>query len=163
MLYTIFMINLNFDNKLKISYTFLRLVTKFSEIDKQTSYYGTDKQLFYAEIHMIKAIKENEGIHVTGIAEKLGVTKGAVSQITMKLQKKGMIIKEIDPYNLSKLILRLTPKGEIAHIHHEKIHQEFDNIVNEVLKDASEEQEGFLKKFLNSLEEKIDTFDIRKK
>ncbi|MBU3217195.1 MarR family transcriptional regulator (plasmid) [Clostridium estertheticum] len=157
------MINLNFDNKLKISYTFLRLVTKFSEIDKQTSYYGTDKQLFYAEIHMIKAIKENEGIHVTGIAEKLGVTKGAVSQITMKLQKKGMIIKEIDPYNLSKLILRLTPKGEIAHIHHEKIHQEFDNIVNEVLKDASEEQEGFLKKFLNSLEEKIDTFDIRKK
>ncbi|WP_253203583.1 MarR family winged helix-turn-helix transcriptional regulator [Clostridium estertheticum] len=141
----------------------MRLVTKFSEIDKQTSYYGTDKQLFYAEIHMIKAIKENEGIHVTGIAEKLGVTKGAVSQITMKLQKKGMIIKEIDPYNLSKLILRLTPKGEIAHIHHEKIHQEFDNIVNEVLKDASEEQEGFLKKFLNSLEEKIDTFDIRKK
>ncbi|MCB2307384.1 MarR family transcriptional regulator (plasmid) [Clostridium estertheticum] len=157
------MINLNFDNKLKISYTLLRLATKFSEIDKQTSYYGTDKQLFYAEIHMIKAIKENEGIHVTGIAEKLGVTKGAVSQITIKLQKKGMIIKEIDPHNLSKLILRLTPKGEIAHIHHEKIHQEFDNIVKEVLKDASEEQVVFLKKFLNSLEEKIDTFDIRKK
>ncbi len=82
------MMNLNFDNKLKISYTLLRLATKFSEIDKQTSYYGTDKQLFYAEIHMIKAIKENEGIHVTGIAEKLGVTKGAVSQITMKLQKR---------------------------------------------------------------------------
>ncbi|WP_259473089.1 MarR family winged helix-turn-helix transcriptional regulator [Clostridium estertheticum] len=163
MLYTIFMMNLNFDNKLKISYTLLRLVTKFSEIDKQTSHYGTDKQLFYAEIHMIKAIKENEGIHVTGIAEKLGVTKGAVSQITMKLQKKGMIIKEIDPHNLSKLILRLTPKGEIAYIHHGKIHQEFDNIVDEVLKDASEEQQGFLKKFLNSLEEKIDTFDIRKK
>ncbi|MCB2349806.1 MarR family transcriptional regulator [Clostridium estertheticum] len=141
----------------------MRLATKFSEIDKQTSYYGTDKQLFYAEIHMIKAIKENEGIHVTGIAEKLGVTKGAVSQITIKLQKKGMIIKEIDPHNLSKLILRLTPKGEIAHIHHEKIHQEFDNIVKEVLKDASEEQVVFLKKFLNSLEEKIDTFDIRKK
>lgn len=65
------MMNLNFDNKLKISYKILRLVTKLSEIDKHTSYYGTDKQLFVAEIHMIKAIKENEGIHVTGLAEKL--------------------------------------------------------------------------------------------
>ncbi|EPY2273451.1 hypothetical protein ACXAUS_002315 [Clostridium sporogenes] len=65
------MMNLNFDNKLKISYKILRLVTKLSEIDKQTNYYGTDKQLFVAEIHMIKAIKENEGIHVTGLAEKL--------------------------------------------------------------------------------------------
>ena len=163
MLYTCNMINLNFDNKLKISYTLLRLVAKLSEIDKQTSYYGTDKQIFYAEIHMIKAIKENEGIHVTGIAEKLGVTKGAVSQIIMKLQKKGMIIKEIDPHNLSKLVLRLTPKGETAYLHHEKIHQEFDNVVNEILKDASEEQKVFLKEFLNSIEEKVDAFDIRKK
>lgn len=157
------MMNLNFDNKLKISYTLLRLVTKLSEIDKQTSYYGTDKQLFYAEIHIIKTIKENEGIHVTGIAKKLGVTKGAVSQIIMKLQKKDMIIKEIDPNNLSKLVLRLTTKGETAYVHHEKIHQEFDNIVNKVLKDSSEEQKIFLKNFLNTLDKKIDVFDIRKK
>lgn len=157
------MMNLNFNNKLKISYTLLRLVAKLSELDKQTSYYGTDKQLFEAEIHMIKAIKENEGIHVTGLAEKLGVTKGAVSQIIMKLQKKGMIIKEIDPHNSSRLILRLTPKGEIAHSHHEKIHHEFDNIVNNILKDASDEEKTFLKNFLNSLEEKVDAFYKRKK
>ena len=150
------MMNLNFDNKLKISYTLLRLGIKISELDKQTNYYGTDKQLFEAEIHMIKAIKENEGIHVTGLAEKLGVTKGAVSQIIMRLQKKGMIIKEIDPHNLSRLILRLTPKGETAHLHHEKIHQEFDDLVNNILKDSSDEEKTFLKKFLISLEKKVD-------
>lgn len=156
------MMNLNFDNKLKISYTILRLGIKLSEFDKQTNYYGTDERLFQAEIHMIKAIKENEGIHITGLAEKLGVTKGAVSQIIMKLQKKGMIIKEVDPHNSSRLILRLTSKGETAHIHHMKIHEHFDDIVNEILKDASDEEKSFLKKFLNSLEEKIDGFDIQK-
>ncbi|OCA98365.1 transcriptional regulator [Clostridium beijerinckii] len=155
--------NLNFDNKLKISYTLLRLVTKLSELDKQTSYYGTDKQLFEAEIHMIKAIKESEGIHVIGLAEKLGVTKGAVSQIITKLQKKGMTIKEIDPNNLSRLIIRLTPKGEIAYLHHEKIHQDFDVLVNNILNDSSDEEKTFLKKFLNSLEEKVDTLSERKK
>lgn len=163
MLYTNYMMNLNFDNKLKISYTLLRLVTKISELDKQTSYYGTDKQLFEAEIHMIKAIKESEGIHVTGLAEKLGVTKGAVSQIITKLQKKGMIVKEIDQNNLSRLILRLTPKGEIAHLHHEKIHQDFDDLVYNILKDSSDEEKEFLKKFLNSLEEEIDALYKRKK
>ncbi|WP_353846790.1 MarR family transcriptional regulator [Clostridium sp. VAP41] len=155
--------NLNFDNKLKISYTLLRLFTKLSELDKQTSYYGTDKQLFEAEIHMIKAIKESEGIHVTGVAEKLGVTKGAVSQIIMKLQKKGMIVKEIDPNNLSRLILRLTPKGEIAHLTHEKGHQEFEDLVYNILKDSSDEEKEFLKNFLNSLEKEIDVLYERKK
>lgn len=157
------MMNLNFNNKLKISYTLLRLGIKLSELDKQASYYGTDKQLFEAEIHMIKAIKESEGIHVTGLAEKLGVTKGAVSQIIMKLQKKGMIVKESDPNNLSRLILRLTPKGEIAHLNHEKLHQEFENLVCNILKDRSDEEKEFLKNFLNSLEEEIDVLYERKK
>ena len=55
---------------------------------------------------MIKSIKENEGIHVTGLAEMLGVTKGAVSQIIMKIEKKKMIVKDTDPRNLSRLVLR---------------------------------------------------------
>ncbi|AZV59126.1 MarR family transcriptional regulator [Clostridium sp. AWRP] len=157
------MMNFNFDNKLEISYMLLRLGVKLSELDKQTNYYGTDTPLFYAEIHMIRAIKENEGIHVSGLAEKLGVTKGAVSQIIMRLQKKGMIIKEVDPHNSSRLNLRLTPKGETANTYHKKIHNNFDNIVNDILKDASDTEKSFLKNFLNSLEEKIDTFDKRKK
>ncbi len=149
-------------NKTKLSYTLLRVVWKFFEADKKTRYYGTDKQLFEAEIHMIKSIKENDGIHVTGLAELLGVTKGAVSQIIMKLQKKGMIVKDTDPRNLSRLVLSLTPKGEIAYIHHEKLHEEFDSIVNEVLKDASKENLLFLKDFLNSLDAKLDEFEKEK-
>jgi len=149
----------NNKNKTKLSYTLLRVVWKLSEADKKTRYYGTEEQLFEAEIHMIKSIKENEGIHVTGLAELLGVTKGAVSQIIMRLQKKGMIVKDTDPRNLSRLVLRLTPKGEIAYIHHEKLHQEFDGLVNEALEDASAENITFLKKFLSSLEREIDDFE----
>ena len=150
-------------NKTKLSYTLLRVVWKLFEADKKTRYYGTDEQLFEAEIHMIKSIKENEGIHVTGLAELLGVTKGAVSQIIMKLQKKGMIVKDTDPRNISRLVLSLTPKGEIAYINHEELHGEFDSIVNESLKDASKENLSFLKDFLNSLDVKLDEFERRKK
>ncbi len=150
-------------NRPKISYTLLRVVWKLAEADKKTRYYGTEEQLFEAEIHMIKSIKENEGIHVTGLAELLGVTKGAVSQIVMRLHKKGMIIKDTDPRNLSRLALRLTPKGEIAYIHHEMLHQEFDRFVEEALNNASKEQRIFLKEFLDSLEYKIDNFEKDRK
>ena len=76
-------------HELRISYSLLRVVYKFFEIDKRTRYYGIDVPLFPSEIHMINKIKQNEGIHVTGLANILKVTKGAVSQIIMKLEKKG--------------------------------------------------------------------------
>ncbi len=149
----------NSKNKTKLSYTLLRVFWKIFEIDKKTRCYGTDEQLFEAEIHMIKSIKENEGIHVTGLAKLLGVTKGAVSQIIMKLEKKGMVVKDTDPLNLSRLVLKLTPKGAIAYINHEKIHHQFDDLVHESLQGASADNIAFLKDFLNSLERRIDNFE----
>lgn len=158
MLYT-YNMTMNFTNREKLSYTFLRVLLKFLELDRRTRRYGTDVQLFSAEIHMIKAIKENEGIHVTGLAGILGVTKGAVSQIIGKLEKKGMIMKERDADNQSRLMLKLTPKGETAHINHEKYHQDFDDLVKEVLKEASEQEKSFLRRFLLSLEKELERLD----
>lgn len=150
---------MKFKNRTKISYTFLRVVTKLSEIDRKMRCYGTDQPLFNAEIHMIKSIKENEGIHVTGLADMLGVTKGAVSQVIQKLERKSMIVKDTDPRNLSKLALHLTPKGETAYMHHEDLHRRFDGLFDIVLKNASEENSAFLKDFLSSLDEKITMFE----
>ena len=149
---------MNFENREKLSYSLLRIMTKLLKIDKRTRHYGTNKTLYEAEIHMIKAIKENKGIHVTGLAEILGVTKGAVSQIIMKLEKKGMIEKRADPENLSRLVLHLTHQGETAYIHHEKLHEEYEKIFSQVLEDSSEENRAFLKEFLIKLENAIDHF-----
>ena len=112
---------------------------------------------------MLKYIKENEGIHITGLAELLGVTKGAVSQIVKKLEDKGMITKEADPDNLSRLVLGLTPKGETAYIGHERIHRRFDSLVNGSLEGVPQDKIAFLKDFLSTLEEKISEFEKKEK
>ena len=153
------MMNIDNSRKEKISYSLLRVITKFDEIDKQTRYYGTDTPLFSAEINMLRIIKENEGIHITGIADKLGVTKGAVSQIVNKLHKKGLLKKETDLYNQSKLVLSLTPKGEIAEANHEEFHSRFDLMIDTILEDASEENVTFLKAFLNTFEAQLSDFN----
>jgi DNA-binding MarR family transcriptional regulator len=146
-------------HELRISYSLLRVVYKFLEIDKETSYYGTDVPLFCSEVHMLKAIKQNEGIHVTGLANIQKVTKGAVSQMIMKLEKKGLIRKEKDINNQSKLVLKLTDKGELACSNHEKFHENIDVMVNEIVKDASEENIRFFKDTLVTLENKLELLE----
>ena len=153
------MMKMKFERRKRISYTLLRVIGKIFEIDKKTRTYGTDVKLYDAEIHMIKSIKENEGIHVTGLADMLGVTKGAVSQVIMKLEKKGMIIKDADPKNLSRLVLHLSPIGETAYVNHERLHEEFEHLVGSVLDEATEENKAFLKSFLDTLEAKIDAYN----
>ena len=150
------MMNAHDLHELRISYSLLRVVYKFFEIDKKTRYYGIDVPLFPSEIHMINKIKQNEGIHVTGLANILKVTKGAVSQIIMKLEKKGLIRKEKDTNNQSKLVLKLTPKGETAYSNHEKFHKKIDVMVNEIVKNASEENITFFKDVLTTLEERLE-------
>ena len=159
MLYSIVMMNVNRERGSRISYSLLRIMVKFSEIDKKTRYYGTDTPLFSSEINMVRVIKENPGISVTGIAEKLGVTKGAVSQILNKLYDKGLIKKETDTCNLSRLNILLTPKGETAEMNHEKFHSRFDLIIEDILADTSAENRAFIKDFLSSLEARLDHFE----
>lgn len=151
--------NINNERKNKISYSLLRIFVKYGELDKKARYYGTDTALFSSEINMVRVIKENHGISITGIAEKLGVTKGAVSQIINKLNSKGIIRKEPDLYNQSKLNIILTPKGEIAEANHERFHDKFDCLIESILEDASDENLEFLKAFLNTLEAKLDSFE----
>jgi len=153
------MMNIYNKNKDKISYSLLRLVTKISEMECKVRNYGTDVPLYEAEIHMIKAIKESEGIHVTGLAEQLGVTKGAVSQIIAKLDKKEMIIKDKDASNQSRLVLRLSEKGETAYRHHENLHGAFEKLVADVLDESTEEEKAFLLRFISALEKKVDDFE----
>lgn len=114
--------NYNIDSN-EIIYIFLQLIQKIKDMDKVSMNYGLNEPLYNAEIHTIVAIKESKGISITGLAKELGITKGAVSQIVNRLQKKGTVKKDQDPMNRSRLIIGLTNDGEIAYKYHEQYHE----------------------------------------
>lgn len=147
------------NTKHTIAYNSLRLALTLVDLDKKTRYYGTDVPIFHSEIHVIMAIAENPGIHVGGLADVLGVTKGAVSEILKKLEKKSLVIKEIDNLNLSRYLLSLTEKGKKAHSNHIFYHSVLNTMVEDELKDASEDELEFLSNFLSSLMKKVNTFN----
>ena len=69
----------------------LRLINRYNNLSKKARHYGTQFLLYPSEIHMIDVIGSQNDITTTKIAELLGITKGAVSQITAKLLDKGLI------------------------------------------------------------------------
>jgi DNA-binding MarR family transcriptional regulator len=147
------------NNKHKIAYESLELAFALMELDKKTRYYGTDVPIFHSEIHVIKAIAEHSCIHVGGLAEILGVTKGAVSEILKKLERKALVKKEVDELNLSRYLLSLTEKGEKAHKNHMHYHSIINSMVENELQNATEEEVQFLSNFLLAIISKVQNFD----
>ncbi|WP_077612809.1 MarR family winged helix-turn-helix transcriptional regulator [Clostridium sp. Marseille-P2415] len=147
------------NNKHQIAYNSLYLALALVDLDKKTRYYGTDVPIFHSEIHVIMAIAEHPGIHVGGLAEILGVTKGAVSEILKKLERKALVIKEVDDLNLSRYSLSLTEKGKKAHSNHMYYHSILNSMVEDELQNASVHELEFLSDFLSSLINKVKIFN----
>ena len=103
---------------------FVRLMNKFNRFEKSPMDFGVAEMLFPSEIHTIEAIGKSHWINVTQLAENLGVTKGAVSQMIAKLVRKKFVEKVKIPPNGKETFLELTDKGNKALTGHAKFHLE---------------------------------------
>ena len=131
-----------------ICFALLSLVNQFYKLERQCRNFGTDVEIHLAEIQMIMTIHNAQGIHVNGLAEKLGITKGSVSEMLRKLERKGLVRKEKDPLKMTRLNIYLTDKGLLAHQNHICLHRKLDNLVLEA---AAEHGPELLKSFTSLL------------
>ena len=54
---------------------------------------------------------EDDTTDLTAVREYLAVTKASVSQMLASLEKRGFLVRQIDPANRRNLIVTLTPEG----------------------------------------------------
>lgn len=138
----------------KLHEKFFRLITLAGDLEKKPRPYGTDEMLTSAEIHLIELIGDrNESLGVTEMAEILGVTKGAVSQTLKRLEKKELCIKEADPDNGSRVIVRLTNKGKTAFFAHRHWHETMDGGFKHFFESMDQEKLSFLIDTLTRVED----------
>lgn len=136
---------------------FLRVVNKINRFDDIPQDYGIDESITPATIHTIEAVGKNEGINVTQLAEKLGVTKGAVSQMVGRLTRRGFLVKRKKADQEKEMVLSLTDKGRLAFNRHEDYHRGLYREFMNTLSDIDEGQVEILKRVLDTLESHIDT------
>ena len=136
----------------KISRQLLNTIEQFNEYDKKARTFGTDYKLHFSEIHLIEFIGNNKNCYVSEIAKGTKVTKGAVSQMVKKLERRGYLFKTIDTSNKARTLIHLTKKGQKAFDEHNKYHIYLDNLVAETLEGLSHQEITIIFEFLKKME-----------
>lgn len=113
----------------------------------------------YSEIHTIAAIKDCDCPNVTGIANYLNLTRGAVSKITKRLMTAGLIESYMMPNNQQKIYFRLTSIGEELYKEHDKRHQKWLTRDAQFLGRYNQQEqnmiENFMRNFVGYLDDQI--------
>ena len=112
-----------------------------------------------SEVHCIEYIGRNADSNVTKLAESFYMTRGAISKITKKLIKKGIIESYQKPDNKKEIYFRLTSEGKAINKVHEELHKEFQERDKAVFEQITEEQFdsmlSFVEKYCRHLDAEI--------
>ncbi|MBN1500136.1 MAG: MarR family transcriptional regulator [Spirochaetes bacterium] len=123
-----------------------------SDLDRAAHEFGTGILLQHAEMYLIEIIGAHEGTSMTGIADIMQITKGAVSQTFKKLERKGLVKKYTDPENATRVLLHLSADGKKVLQMHEKWHKEKDGGFTEFLQGLEQDDVSVIKNFLTRYE-----------
>ncbi len=133
-----------------------RLINKYNQKTKVAKTYGTEDLLYSTEIHMIEIIGSYETITTTKLAKTLGITKGAVSQITYKLLKKNLIVKAPSTEKNNEVLISLTDKGRIVYSYHQNMHNKMIERIDSIICDLSDEGKTALLQIVQVIDESLD-------
>lgn len=120
-----------------------------------------------SEVHYIESIGKNPDSNVTKLAESLYMTRGAISKITKKLIKKGIIESYQKSDNKKEIYFRLTEQGQEINKIHNALHKEFQERDKAVFEQITQEQFDsmltFIDKYSSHLDAEIKKLDIDSK
>ena len=71
-------------------------------------------RLHPSELHFLLAIRSEPEANATRLAARLGITKGAVSQVMKRLEDKDVIAKHADPAQKNEVTVSFTGLGRKA-------------------------------------------------
>jgi len=104
-----------------------RLIMQLRRLERQPHSFGSAGPLTPSEIHTITAIGSAHGVLMSELAGRLGITKGAVTQLIAKLEVKNLVIRSPHPHDARGTIVSLTALGREAEAAHEEAHERFYN------------------------------------
>lgn len=107
------------------SRNFGRLIMQLRRLERQPHTFGSAGPLTPSEIHTIEAIGSDGAVLMSELAERLGITKGAVTQLITRLDAKELVIRSPHPTDSRAALISLTEKGKDANEAHEEVHHQF--------------------------------------
>ena len=126
-----------------------RLLNIMNQSNKKPKDYGTGDILYHSEIHTIEAIYNHKNVNASELSSILGITNGAVSQVTNKLIKKKLIEQYQIPNNKKDVFYKLTEHGEKVNALHNEYHKKLYNKIHQYFSASSKENIKTINNFLD--------------
>lgn len=133
---------------------FTRILHIYSVIDRKPRDFGSGDRLYVSEIHAIHAIGSNPEINMTQLAELLGVTRGAISQIVKRLVYKRYIAR-YKVRNNKEVNLRLSDKGYLIFQQYEKFEKDRFGFAEKLYENASKEDINLIRNLFGIIYENM--------
>ena len=111
---------------------------------------GEFRDLTNNDMHVIEAVGLGEPKNMSAIAKVLSVTMGTLTIAMNSLVKKGYVKRTRGKEDRRVVYISLSEKGKGAYQHHEKFHR---HMIDEILKDLTEEETEALMKSLTKLDQ----------
>ncbi|MGG1661230.1 MarR family transcriptional regulator [Brevibacillus sp. NRS-1366] len=127
-----------------------------NQIKKSMLDYEKVGSLSITELHVIQAIGNHDAMNVTSIAQRIGVTKSAISKITGRLIKKSLIERYQLEDNQKEVFFRLTPGGETVYSFHELFHARLEKHMHKFLERYNEKELRFLEEVMVAATAELD-------
>jgi len=93
--------------------------------------------LFPSELKALDMIGRFSGINLTQLANKIGISKSAISKCTSKLLEKELIKKEKSPINVREVIFTLSDDGQSVFSQLDNTHSDLFRPFNHVIESLS--------------------------
>ena len=122
----------------------MRFANAYARNSRYEHSYNTPVKFTPSEIHVLEYILEHENHfeNMVGVADILGITKGALSKNVKKMESKGLLEKYHTADNQKNIIIRVTPYGKEVYeqytrftyeVAFKRLFEELDTIPDEYL------------------------------
>jgi DNA-binding MarR family transcriptional regulator len=113
--------------------TVRELVRAYQAFSSYSETFVRQYDLTPAQFDVIATLGNTQGLSMGDIGEKTLITKGTLTGVVDRLEKKGIVTREIPPENRRSVIVSLTPAGEelfkqVFPAHIADIHQHLETV-----------------------------------
>lgn len=135
---------------------FENLVDKVNKLDDLSVKTKSGEKIYKSEIHLLVRIHENPNQNMSEIARSTNVTRGMISQLANKLEKKGLVEKRKSPSNERDVLLHITEEGKQMVERHSNYHEELNSHFIDYFNSLNTEQVETILNFLKVTETVLD-------
>lgn len=114
------------------------------------------KEYTPSEVHCIEYIGKNEDPNVTKLAEAFYMTRSAISKLTKKLIKKGLIESYQRSDNRKEIYFKLTSHGKTVNEIHNQLHKESRERDKKVFEQMTAQQFDSILRFAENYNRHLD-------